>query len=115
MLGGHHRGFLDVVVATTAVFCSWPVGPDGLRGEAVALDLETLQVLGKPHLKAENLKHQIRLLQQLLALASVLGPDHSLQQVVELAFDPLSQYKPVVSGNLCPCAGMTRGSSHRSW
>src|SRR5262249_53413491 len=37
---------------------------------------------------------EVGLLQQFLALASVLGPNQCLQQVVQVALDPFAQHEP---------------------
>ena len=66
--------------------------------EAVALDLEALQVLGEPHLEAEDFQDQVGLLQQGLPLPGVLGPDQDFQQVVQVPFDPFAQHEAVVAG-----------------
>src|ERR1022692_2099845 len=62
------------------------------------LDLEALQVLGEPHLEAEDFEHQVRFFQQGLALLGVLGLDQCLQQVIEIAFDAFAQHEAMVAG-----------------
>ena len=71
---------------------------NGLGRKAVALDLEALQVLGEPHLEAEDFQNEVGLLQQFLALPGVLGPDQDFQQVVEVPFDAFAQHEAVVAG-----------------
>jgi hypothetical protein len=75
----------------------------GSADEAVAFDLEALQVLGEPHLEAGYLQNQIRLLQQFLAVSGVFRPNQDFQQVIQISFDPLSQQEAVISGEF---AGM---------
>jgi hypothetical protein len=48
----------------------------------LALDLEALQVFHQPHLEAEDFEYEVCLLQQLLTLPGVLGPDEDFQQIV---------------------------------
>ena len=73
---------------------------DRLGGEAVAFDLEALQVLGQPDLEAEDFQQQVRLLQQLLALPGGLRPDEDFQQVVQITLDAFAQHEAVVAGEL---------------
>ena len=67
-------------------------------GEAVAGQLEALQVFRQPHLEPQDLQGQVGVFQESLALPRVLGPDQRLQQGVQVAFDPLAQDKAVIAG-----------------
>ena len=73
---------------------------NGLGCEAVALDLQALQVLGDSHLEAQDFQNQVGLLQQGLPLPIVLRSDQDFQQVVEIAFNPLAQHGAVVARKL---------------
>src|ERR1022692_673486 len=70
------------------------------------LDLETLQVLGEPHLEAEDFEHQVCFLQQGLTLLGVLGLDQCLQKVVEVSFDAFAEDETKIAGEL---AGVIAG------
>ena len=71
---------------------------DRLACEAVAVDFQTLQILGEPHLEAEDFERQVGLLEQPLPALVVLRSDQGLEQRVEVPLDPLAQHKAVVAG-----------------
>ena len=83
---------------------------DGLGGEAVALDLQALQVFRQPHLEPEDFQCQVGFFQQPLAVLGVLGADQRFQQVVQVPLDPLAQHETVVAGKL---AGVVAGPENQ--
>jgi hypothetical protein len=79
---------------------------NGFRREGVAVDFQALQVLGEPHLEAEDFQEKVGLLQQIVAFPPILGPEESFQQVVQVALDAFAEHKAVVAGEL---AGVVTG------
>ena len=76
------------------------------RGEPVTVHLEALQILGEPHLEAEDFQHEVGLLQQFLAWLAVLYPYQRLQQVVEVSLNAFTEDKAVIAREL---AGVVTG------
>jgi len=78
-----------------------------------ALDLQALQSFRQPHLDARDFQVQVHFLVQSLAVPGVLRPDESLQQVVEVALDPLPPARNNGSWETCWCGCSTRESNHK--
>jgi len=67
-------------------------------GEAVAVDLQALQVFRQPHLEPQDFQREVGVFEEPLTVLGVLRPDQGSQQVVEIAFDPLAEHEPMITG-----------------
>jgi hypothetical protein len=81
-----------------------------LGREAVALDLQALQVFCQSHLEPQNLRRQVGVFEKPLALLRVPGSEERLQQAVEKAFSNKSWR----GGNRGSCTGPTRRARYGS-
>jgi hypothetical protein len=69
---------------------------NGFRDEGIAVRLEALEVFRQSHLEPQDFQREIRLIQQRLSLTSVPGSDERFQQIIEVAFDPFAEDKPMI-------------------